>query len=59
VRLFEDRATAAMPGLDLTADAARNVAHICQRLDGIPLALELAAARVPALGLQQLALRVE
>jgi predicted ATPase/DNA-binding CsgD family transcriptional regulator len=59
VRLFEDRTTAAVPGLDLTADAGRTVARICQRLDGIPLALELAAARVPALGLQEIALRLD
>ncbi|MFF0305941.1 LuxR C-terminal-related transcriptional regulator [Streptosporangium sp. NPDC004379] len=46
VRLFEDRAVAADPGFTLTAAAAPVVAEICDRLDGLPLAVELAAARM-------------
>ncbi len=49
VRLFVDRAHAARPGFTLSASNAVAVAEICRRLDGIPLALELAAARVSAL----------
>jgi predicted ATPase len=49
VELFLDRATSAQPRFRLTERNAAAVAQICQRLDGIPLALELAAARVEAL----------
>jgi predicted ATPase/class 3 adenylate cyclase len=49
VRLFVDRAQASRPGFTLSTSNAAAVAEICQRLDGIPLALELAAARVAAL----------
>jgi predicted ATPase/DNA-binding winged helix-turn-helix (wHTH) protein len=48
--LFVARAQAADSHFVLTADNAKAIAEICQRLDGIPLALELAAARVPLLG---------
>lgn len=46
VRLFVDRAGDVVPGFVLTAENAPAIADICRRLDGIPLAIELAAARV-------------
>jgi predicted ATPase/DNA-binding CsgD family transcriptional regulator len=49
VELFVTRARAALPGFRLDDDNAAAVAAICHRLDGLPLALELAAARVPLL----------
>ena len=58
VRLFVDRATAVLPGFTLTSDDAPAVVQICRRLDGIPLALELAAARVPVLSVQEIAARL-
>ncbi len=58
VRLFVDRASA-IAGFVLTDDVAEAVARVCQRLEGIPLALELAAARVPALGVAALAARLD
>jgi predicted ATPase/DNA-binding SARP family transcriptional activator len=59
VRLFVDRARSADPGFSLTADNAGAVAQLCRGLDGIPLALELAAARVRALGVHELARRLD
>jgi non-specific serine/threonine protein kinase len=53
--LFAERARAARPGLVITAADIAAVSSICFRLDGIPLALELAAARVPALDFQEIA----
>ncbi len=58
VRLFIDRATAAQPAFQITLRNAVAVADICRRLDGIPLAIELAAARAPALSVQQIATRL-
>jgi predicted ATPase/DNA-binding SARP family transcriptional activator len=55
VELFSARA----PGLVLDADNAEAVATICRRLDGIPLALELAATRVRVLGVRELASRLD
>jgi len=48
VELFADRAQRARPGFAITAENGEAVAEICRRLDGIPLALELAAARLRA-----------
>lgn len=58
VRLFVDRAGAAQPAFRLTANNARTVAAICHQLDGIPLALELAAARTRALSVEAIAARL-
>lgn len=58
VRLFVDRASAALPTFAVTERNAGAVATICQRLDGIPLALELAAARVRALSVENIADRL-
>jgi predicted ATPase/DNA-binding XRE family transcriptional regulator len=49
VSLFVERARAASPGFGLTADNSRTVARICARLGGLPLAIELVAARVAVL----------
>lgn len=59
VQLFLERAGAAKPGFVLTPQNAGAVAEICHRLDGMPLALELAAARLNVLSPQQLAARLE
>ena len=58
VQLFTDRASSAQPGFQLNAANAAAVVDICRRLDGIPLALELAAARVRALPVQAIANRL-
>jgi predicted ATPase/DNA-binding winged helix-turn-helix (wHTH) protein len=58
VRLFIDRAAAAQPAFQLTHQNAAAVADICRRLDGIPLAIELAAARVGALSVDKIAARL-
>src|SRR5690606_2892815 len=58
VQLFLDRARAAIPGFELTAATAPYVADICRRLEGIPLAIELAAGRLRVLGAQDLAERL-
>ena len=59
VQLFVERAHAADPGFELTAENAGAVAEICRRLDGLPLAIELAAARVRLLPPQALAPRLD
>ena len=59
VELFAQRAGAAEQRFEMSSTNAALVAEICRRLDGIPLALELAAARVPALGLAVLLERLD
>jgi predicted ATPase/DNA-binding SARP family transcriptional activator len=59
VRLFAARASAAAPEFALTAGNTGAVAEICRRLDGIPLALELAATKMRALGAHQLLSRLD
>ncbi|MFE5716293.1 BTAD domain-containing putative transcriptional regulator [Streptomyces sp. NPDC056501] len=59
VALFTARAAASAPGLTLDAPAQEAVRGICRRLDGIPLALELAATRVRALGVHGLLERLD
>lgn len=59
IAFFAQRAAAADRRFELSAANAPMVAEICRRLDGIPLALELAAARVPALGLAALLARLD
>ncbi len=58
VQLFTDRATAAQPSFRITDENAAAVAEICRRLDGIPLALELAAARLRSMPIERIAERL-
>ena len=59
IRLFTVRAAAARSEFELTQANAPAVAQICRRLDGMPLAIELAAARVKTLGVEQIAARLD
>jgi predicted ATPase/transcriptional regulator with XRE-family HTH domain len=59
VTLFVQRAQAVQPGFRLTPDNAAHIAAICRRLDGLPLAIELAAARVKMMSPGALRLRLE
>lgn len=59
VRLFVDRAVAVRPGFELTDRNASLVMKVCQKLEGIPLAIELAAARITTLSLEQIITRLE
>ncbi|OLB76213.1 MAG: hypothetical protein AUI14_19370 [Actinobacteria bacterium 13_2_20CM_2_71_6] len=58
VRLFADRAGAVRPGFAVTDTNAAQVAEICRRLDGLPLAIELATARLRTLPVEQIAARL-
>ena len=59
VRLFIDRAQLSVPKFALTVDTTDAVVEICRRLDGIPLAIELAAARVKILSLEEIRARLD
>lgn len=58
VDLFIERAEATHPPVPLTREGMKSIVDICRRLDGIPLAIELAAAKVPTLGLAALNARL-
>ena len=58
VRLFVDRAVAVAPAFAITHANAPAVAQVCRRLDGIPLAIELAAARIRVMPIEQIATRL-
>jgi predicted ATPase/serine/threonine protein kinase len=58
VALFADRAAAALPGFELTDDNLATVARICAKLEGLPLAIELAAARLRAISPEQILQRL-
>lgn len=59
VQLFVERATAANPKFQLTDENASSVAQVCSRLDGIPLAIELAASRLSVFSPEQIAKRLD
>ncbi|WAZ21530.1 LuxR C-terminal-related transcriptional regulator [Streptomyces cinnabarinus] len=59
LRLFADRAAAVVPGFTVGEGNQHAVARLCRRLDGLPLAIELAAVRVRALGVDQLVARLD
>jgi predicted ATPase len=58
-RLFVDRVTSVVPDFVVTPENAATIAEICVRLDGLPLAIELAAARVRGLGLDEVLRRLD
>lgn len=59
VQLFVTRAAVVLPGFELTDGNAAAIAEVCRRLDGVALAVELAAARVKALTVEQIATRLD
>jgi dihydropteroate synthase len=59
VNLFVDRARAVQPDFSLTEGNAGSVISVCQRLDGLPLAIELTAVRLRALSIREVAERIE
>jgi predicted ATPase/DNA-binding CsgD family transcriptional regulator len=58
VRLFADRAAASLPGFGVNSSNVATVGALCRALDGMPLAIELAAARVRALSVEQITARL-
>jgi predicted ATPase/DNA-binding SARP family transcriptional activator len=59
VRLFVDRAQSVKPTFELTEQNGGSIAQICQRLSGMPLAIELAAARIKIMSTEEIALRLD
>ncbi|MFL6054011.1 MAG: ATP-binding protein, partial [Actinoallomurus sp.] len=59
VRLFAERASAVLPDSTIDTENGAAVARLCRRLDGIPLAIELAAERMPALPVQEIEARLD
>jgi predicted ATPase/DNA-binding CsgD family transcriptional regulator len=59
IRLFAERATLVRPDFEVTAGNHETLARICRRLDGVPLAIELAAARLRALSPEQILARLD
>jgi predicted ATPase/transcriptional regulator with XRE-family HTH domain len=59
VQMFIERARASVPDFGIQTDRASTIASICRRVDGIPLAIELAAARMPLLSPEALLRRLE
>ncbi len=59
IQLFVDRAQAILPSFEATERTAPTIAQVCYRLDGLPLAIELAAARMTALSVDQIAARLD
>jgi non-specific serine/threonine protein kinase len=59
VQLFVERAQAVLPGFRLVDSNAEAIAEICRRLEGVPLAVELAAARLRGLSIGQIAARLD
>ncbi len=59
VRLFVDRATSILPTFELNRQNAGSIVEICRRLDGIPLAIELAAARINVITINEIAERLQ
>jgi predicted ATPase/class 3 adenylate cyclase len=59
IRLFVERARAALPGFQITEENAPAITQVCQRLDGIPLAIELAASRLKLLSAEEIAIRLD
>ena len=57
--LFPERASATCPGFSLRPETGPKVAVVCQRLDGIPLAIELVAARTNVLSVEQIVERLD
>jgi non-specific serine/threonine protein kinase len=59
VRLFAERARSRLPTFELTSENVGAVAEVCRRLEGVPLAIELAAARTKVLSVEQICARLE